>query len=101
MQEVTDDRLTEFEDLAWNGFKEIKRFFEDESDKRRPLEKAKVAASLIGAYARLRASETNRMSVELNAEKSQAVLLEVARAKAMRKGTHPKQTRPQPKRTAA
>jgi hypothetical protein len=45
--------------------KQLRAFFKYEGNDQRYLQKAKLATGMIGAYARLRASETNRMAVEL------------------------------------
>lgn len=67
MRAVRDDRIEEFEDAAMEALKHIRAFFKYEGTNQTYVQKAKVANGVIGAYARLRASETNRMAVELQA----------------------------------
>lgn len=69
MKPVGEVVIQEFEETAVRGLKELKAFFAYQgSDKANVrLSRARVAAGVVGAYSRLRASETNRMAVELAA----------------------------------
>ena len=65
MRAISDEKLDIFEDVALEGAKQIRAYFKYEGDQRRYLDRARVGATAISAYARMRASETNRMAVEL------------------------------------
>lgn len=65
MRELSDAKLEAFEDGAFDGLKQIKAFFAYQGTDSVYERKAKVGATIISAYARMRASETNRMAVEL------------------------------------
>jgi hypothetical protein len=67
MKAVKDATLDILEDTAVVSAKAIKAFLAYEGDNRTYETKAKVAASAISAFARTRASESNRMAVELMA----------------------------------
>lgn len=70
MRAISEKVLDEFEDVALQGAKEIKKFFtyQGKSDPQY-LQKAKIGAAAIAAYGRMRASESNRMAVELMIER--------------------------------
>lgn len=76
MRAIADERLIDIEDLAMDSVKQIRAYFKYEGNDSRYMQKAKQAASVISAYARLRATETNRMALELHAERAQAQLME-------------------------
>ena len=65
MKAISDSKLEMFEDVAIDGVKQIKAYFKYEGNSPTYMQKAKVGATTISAYARMRASETNRMQVEL------------------------------------
>jgi len=65
MKAISDGKLDVFEDVALEGAKQIKAYFAYQGSEPRYLNKARVGATAISAYARMRASETNRMAVEL------------------------------------
>lgn len=67
MKPINDKLLDAMEDAALESVKQIKALFVYQGDDRRYYEKAKVAASTISGYARMRASETNRIAVEAQA----------------------------------
>jgi hypothetical protein len=61
--------MEEFESLAMESIKQVRAFFTYQGSEGRYFQKARLACGAIGAYARIRASETNRMAVELAAGK--------------------------------
>jgi tRNA(Ile2) C34 agmatinyltransferase TiaS len=65
MKPIKDVVLEEFEALALKGAKEIEAYFKYQGKDPAYFSKAKVGAGVIGAYARMRASESNRMAVEM------------------------------------
>jgi len=67
MKPVSEKTVATLEAVAADGAKQIQSFFAYEGTNSIYFNKAKVGAVVIGAYARLRASETNRMAVELMA----------------------------------
>lgn len=69
MKSLSDAKLEIFEDAAIEGAKRLKAYLVYEGDQPRYKDKAKVGAAAVGAYARIRASETNRMAVELAAQR--------------------------------
>lgn len=70
MRELSDGKLEVFEDVAIEGAKRIKAYFAYEGTNNAYYkDKARVGATAISAYARMRASETNRMAVELALER--------------------------------
>jgi len=70
MRAISDKTLDEFETTAIEGAKRIRAFFAYEGTTNKTyMDKAKIGAVVIGGYARLRASETNRMSIEAAAAK--------------------------------
>lgn len=73
MKPLSDDTIEQFEEVAVEGLKKLREFFKYEGSEARYMQKAKVAATAIAAFTRLRASESNRMAIELMAEKQGAV----------------------------
>ena len=69
MKPIKDDRIEELEDVAMESVAQLRAFFKYQGNDQRYLQKAKLATGMIGAYARLRASETNRMAVELQSDR--------------------------------
>lgn len=69
MKPVSDDAMEQFESVALEGLKKLREYFKYEGSTPGVYQKAKVAATAIAAYTRLRASESNRMAVELMTEK--------------------------------
>jgi hypothetical protein len=67
MKPISDKLIDALEEVAVEGVKQIKALFAYQGEDRRYFEKAKVAASTISGYARIRASETNRAAVEAQA----------------------------------
>ena len=65
MRPIEDKTIQELEELALEGAKQIRAFFTYEGSDLRYLQKAKLGAAAIGGYSRVRASETNRLAVEL------------------------------------
>ena len=65
MKPIKDSTMTALEDTALEGAAQIRAFFKYEGDNPRYLAKAKLGAAAIGGYSRVRASETNRLAVEL------------------------------------
>ena len=64
MKPINDKLLDAMEDAAVESVKQIKALFAYQGDDRRYYDKGKIAASVISGYARIRASETNRIAVE-------------------------------------
>lgn len=65
MKPVKEKTLDELEETALVSAKAIRAFLAYEGDNQTYREKAKVGASAISAFARTRASETNRQAIEL------------------------------------
>lgn len=65
MKPIPDARMDDLEDLTMESAKKLREFFRYEGEHPRYFNKARLATGMIGAYARLRASETNRMAIEL------------------------------------
>jgi hypothetical protein len=65
MKPIEDKRMDELEDVAMESAKQLRAFFTYQGNDSRYFQKARLACGMIGAYARLRASETNRMQVEV------------------------------------
>jgi len=64
MKAIREERLAEFEDVSMEGVKQLRAFFAYQGTDPRYFQKARLATGMISAYARLRASETNRLAVE-------------------------------------
>lgn len=60
--------MATFEDVALESVTQLRSYFAYQGTDIRFFQKARIGAGMISAYARLRASETNRMAVELAAE---------------------------------
>ena len=69
MKPVADRTLDTLEEVALAGAAQLKAFFTYQGDNPRYFQKARLGAVAISGYARVRASETNRMAVELAAQK--------------------------------
>lgn len=69
MKPIADERIEALEDLAIESIAHIRAFFKYQGKDPIYLQKAKQAATVIGTYGRIRASETNRMAVELAARR--------------------------------
>jgi hypothetical protein len=69
MGPVTDRVLNAHEDLALEGVKAMKAYLAYQGHNKEFLSKAKIGAAGVTAYVRLRSSESNRMQVELIAER--------------------------------
>lgn len=67
---ISDDVLDELEDTARQGAKKIREYFKYEGDNGSFYQKAKVGATVIAGWSRVRSSETNRMQIEMKAEKA-------------------------------
>lgn len=78
MRPINEDVLTEVENVAAEGLKHIRALFTYEGGEQRYETKAKVAIATLGAYGRLRSSETNRMAIELAAERAFGARRELA-----------------------
>jgi hypothetical protein len=69
MKPITDKTMDVFEETALIGAKAMRQYLTYEGENKKFLDKAKVGAQAVSAYARVRASESNRMQVELIAER--------------------------------
>ena len=67
MKPISDSRLDAFEELATDSIKQVRAFFAYQGDNASYFQKARLAIGAISAYSRIRATETNRMAVELAA----------------------------------
>lgn len=65
MKPISDVKIEDFEDLAIESVKQLRAYFKYEGTNPIFFNKARLASGAISAYARIRASETNRMAVEL------------------------------------
>ena len=65
MKPISDGRITELEDAAMESAKQLRALFKYEGSDGRYFQRARLAVAMIGAYARIRASETNRMAIEV------------------------------------
>lgn len=73
MKPIEDSFISESEELARESMKAMRRFLTYQGDNQDYYHKAKVAAVGLTNYVRLRATENNRMMVELAAVKSVAL----------------------------
>lgn len=64
MKAIRDERMDDFEGLAVEAIKQVRAFFAYQGNEPRYFQKARLGIGAIGAYGRLRASETNRMAIE-------------------------------------
>lgn len=69
MKPISDNAIDEFEETARLGAKAMRAYLAYLGDDKKYLDKAKVGAAAVSGYARIRASESNRMSVELIASR--------------------------------
>lgn len=69
MKPISDKNIEIMEEVALEGAAQIKAFFKYAGENPIYYQKAKMGAAAIGAYSRLRASETNRIGIELAAER--------------------------------
>lgn len=69
MKPIADKTMDEFEDTALMGAKAMRQYLAYQGENKQFLDKAKVGAAAVSAYARVRASESNRMSIELVADR--------------------------------
>lgn len=69
MKPINDDTFDALESVAVESVKQIKAFFAYQGSDGKMRDKAKVAAATISGFARLRASETNRMAVEFQMDR--------------------------------
>lgn len=69
MKPIADATVAEFEEVALMGVKALRAFFAYQGKEASYFQKARLGAAAISAYARIRASETNRMAVEVTAGK--------------------------------
>lgn len=67
MKRISDSALEQFESTAVKGALQIEKFFETDDDELRNVifNKAKLGAAAISGYARVVASENNRVAMEL------------------------------------
>lgn len=75
MRAISDARMEDFEGLALESVKQLRAFYTYSGSDARYFQKARLATGAIGAYARIRASETNRMAVEMQVERLTATAL--------------------------
>jgi hypothetical protein len=78
---INDEFIDESEDLARISMKAMRAFLTYQGDNQQYYHKAKVAAVGLTNYVRLRATENNRMMVELAAKRSDAGLFGVEEVK--------------------
>lgn len=69
MKPVDDDEMQDYAETAREGLKHMRAYMAYQGSDSRYYLKAKVAASAVSAYKGLRATEANRMAVELMAAK--------------------------------
>lgn len=69
MKPIGDDFLDECEELALAGMKAMKAFLTYQGENQQFHNKAKIGAVCATNYMRLRATETNRMAVELQSQR--------------------------------
>jgi hypothetical protein len=69
MKPVRDTTLDELEDTAVLGMKSVREYLDYKGNDQRYGQQAGKAVSIITALARIRASESNRMAVELMAQR--------------------------------
>lgn len=70
MKQISDAFIDESEDLARQSMKAMRAFLTYQGDNQTYYHKAKVAAVGLTNYVRLRATENNRMMVEIAAKKN-------------------------------
>lgn len=69
MKPVDDKTLDDIESAMAPAVRAIKAYLAYEGDNPQYRDKARVSIGLVGAFARVRASESNRMQVELISER--------------------------------
>lgn len=69
MKKVTDEYMDASEDLALAGMKAMKAFLSYQGENMQYFHKAKIGAVAATNFVRLRATETNRMAVELQSKR--------------------------------
>jgi hypothetical protein len=70
MKAIPSGRMDSLETVSLvEGTKQISEYFRNKRPNRESFERARLGAAVISGYARLRASETNRMAVELSARR--------------------------------
>lgn len=72
MKPVKENTLDTLEEVALLGAAQIKAYFAYQGDNPAYFQKANIAKGAISAFSRVRASETNRMAVELQAKRQKA-----------------------------
>lgn len=70
MKAISEKAIESFEETALEGAKQLRAYFAYQGDNPVYFNKAKLGAAAVSAYSRVRASETNRMAVELQAKRS-------------------------------
>lgn len=70
MKPVGDKLLDELEDTALTAVKKLRAFLDYQGNDDKMFQRAKVAVGVVSAFGRIRASETNRMAVEQQANRS-------------------------------
>lgn len=70
MKALSDKTIDTFEEVALEGAKQLRAFFAYQGENPQYHHRAKLGAAAVSAYSRIRASETNRMAVELQAKRS-------------------------------
>lgn len=70
MRPIKDTTMSILETVALEGAAQIRAFFKYQGDNPAYLQKAKLGAAAIGGYSRVRASETNRLAVELATDRA-------------------------------
>jgi hypothetical protein len=73
MKPINDSFISDSEELATQSMKAMKAFLAYQGDNQQYYHKAKIAAVGLTNYVRLRATENNRMMVEIAATKSNAL----------------------------
>jgi hypothetical protein len=69
MKPIADKSMDAFEDVALDGVRQLKAFFTYQGENAAYFQKARLGAVAISGFARIRASETNRIQTELAAKK--------------------------------
>jgi hypothetical protein len=69
MKPIKERNMDVLEDLAMMGADEIRAFFAYQGDNAKYFKKARIGMGVLAAFSRVRASETNRMAVELASRK--------------------------------
>lgn len=72
MKPIKQEVLDALEDVVMDSARELKSFFAYGGDDLKFYNRAKVAAASISGFSRIRASETNRMAIELASTRLQS-----------------------------